>query len=318
MNGAILWKGFAAFAFLLSSCATPHAEQAPQPEIALTIDDLPVHGPIPPGQTPSTVAKGIIAALSRAHVPAYGFINARWVAAQPETLGALKDWRAAGLPLGNHTWAHRHLSEMSVAEFNDEVARDETVLAQLAGGTDWHWFRYPFLDEGENAEKRNAARQVLARRGYKIAAVTMDFGDWAWTAPYARCIAKDNRRAIAQLEEMYLAAAREAIDYYRGLARQLYGRDIPYVVLLHDSGFEARMLPRLIGFYRSAGFRFVSLLEAQRDPHYADQVRPELPAEPEGLENKAVARGILLPKRTDFQTPLSAICPGGPGLPGNG
>ena len=72
------------------------------------------------------------------------------------------------------------------------------------------------------------------------------------------------------------------------------------------------MLPRLIGFYRSAGFRFVSLLEAQRDPYYADQVRPELPAEPEGLENKAVARGILLPKRTDLQTPLSAICPGGP------
>ena len=71
------------------------------------------------------------------------------------------------MPLGNHTWAHRHLSEMSVAEFNDEVARDETVLAQLAGGTDWHWFRYPFLDEGENAEKRNAARQVLARRGYR-------------------------------------------------------------------------------------------------------------------------------------------------------
>ena len=217
MNAAIPWKSFAAFAFLLASCATPHAEQAPQPEIALTIDDLPVHGPIPPGQTPSTVAKGIIAALSRAHVPAYGFINARWVTAQPGDARRAQGLASGGLAAWQPTWAHRHLSEMSVAEFNDEVARDETVLAQLAGGTDWHWFRYPFLDEGENAEKRNAARQVLARRGYKIAAVTMDFGDWAWTAPYARCMAKDDRRAIAQLEEMYLAAAREAIDYYRGL-----------------------------------------------------------------------------------------------------
>jgi peptidoglycan/xylan/chitin deacetylase (PgdA/CDA1 family) len=301
----------AAFAFLLASCATPQAA-APPPQITLTIDDLPVHGPIPEGETPMSVARGVISALSNARVPAHGFVNARWTADQPDTLEVLKAWRAAGLPLANHGWAHRHLNEMSIAKFEQELARDEPVLRQLAGETDWRWFRYPFLDEGKDAAQRAAARQVLARRGYRIAAVTMDFSDWAWTAPFARCVANKDQPSIAHLEEMYLAAAREAIGHYRALSHQLYGRDIPYVVLLHDSAFEARMLPRLIELYRSAGFRFVDLPEAERDAAYADQVHPRLPAEPQGLEQKAVARGIPLPPRHDFQPELAGLCPAVP------
>jgi peptidoglycan/xylan/chitin deacetylase (PgdA/CDA1 family) len=297
---------------IVAGCATPQLQRNPPPEIALTVDDLPLHGPIPPGQTPVSVADGIIAALTQAHVPAYGFVNAHWVVDRPETMQVLKAWRAAGLPLGNHTWAHRHLSEMTIAQFDEEVTRDEPVLQQLGGGSDWHWFRYPFLDEGMPASKRQAARTALARHGYKIADVTMDFSDWSWTAPYARCVAANDQPAIAHLQDMYLAAAREAITYYRGLSRQLYARDIPYVVLLHDSAFEARMLPQLIQLYRSAGFRFVSLPHAERDSFYADQVEPDLPAQPEGLEDKAIARGILLPHRTDYSAELAAICPGGP------
>ena len=298
---------------LVGSCAT--VRPPPGLEIALTIDDLPVHGPIPAGQTPQTVANSIIATLTAEHVSAYGFVNAHWVVDEPDTFGVLKAWSAAGLPLGNHTWAHKHLSEMSVAEFEQEVARDEPALQQLAGGTDWRWFRYPFLDEGENDAKRAAARQVLAGRGYKIAAVTMDFSDWEWTAPYARCVAARNEGAIAQLERMYLDAAREGIAYSRGLSQQVHGRDIPYVVLLHDSAFEARMLPRLIALYRSQGFRLVGLPKAERDPAYADQVRPDLPALRKGLEGQAVARGIRLPERTDYAPQLAAICPGGPTAP---
>jgi len=298
-------------ALALASCATP--QSSPRLQLAVTIDDLPVHGPIPAGETPRSVANGIIAALRDARVRAYGFVNAHWTAEQPETLDVLKAWRAAGLELGNHGWAHRHLSEMTVAEFERELVRNEPVLRPLGG--DWHWFRYPFLDEGEDAAKRTAAREVLALRGYRVAAVTMDFSDWQWTAPYARCRMVGNAAAIAQLEQMYLQAAREGIAYSRGMSRKLYGRDIPFVVLLHVSAFEAWMLPRLIQLYRSAGFRFVSLPSAERDPAYADQLRPDFVAEPKGLEGKAIAHGTALPDRTDFAPALAAICPGGPNVP---
>lgn len=300
------WISPVAFAFL-ASCATP--ERSRSLEVALTIDDLPVHGPIPPGETPQSVAIGVIGALRSTHVPAYGFVNAHWTAERPDTLAVLKAWRAAGLQLGNHSWSHRHLSEMTVAEFETELARDEPVLRQVAGESDWRWFRYPFLDEGENDTKRAAARQVLARHGYKIAAVTMDFGDWQWTEPYARCRAAHDESSVAKLKQMYLAAAQESVAWYRNLSKKLYGRDIPYVVLLHDSAFEARMLPQLIGLYRSEGFHLVSLPDAERDPAYADQVNPGLPAEAKGLEWKAIARGIPLPPRTDYAPLLGRVCP---------
>ena len=291
--------------FALGSCVTPQAAQ--QPELALTIDDLPVHGPYPPGETPQSVARAVIAALTAAHAPAYGFVNGHWVVDQPETAEVLTMWRSAGLSLGNHGWAHRHLSEITPAEFERELVRNERILE--SGGEDWRWFRYPFLDEGWKSPKRAAGREILAKHHYKIAAVTMDFGDWMWTAPYARCRAAGDDASVSRLERLYMQAARESIGYYRQLSRTAYGRDIPYVLLLHISAFEARMLPRLLALYRSAGFRFVSLPFAEADPAYADQVQPELPADSTDMEGKAAAIKPL-PPRTDFAPILDGMCKG--------
>lgn len=296
-------------AIALASCAAAQVQNEHAPEIALTFDDLPLHGPIPPGETPQSVGTGVIAALTRAHVPAYGFVNAHWTVDQPDTVAVLKAWRAAGMPLGNHTWSHQHLSAITIPRFEQEVARDEPVLQKLAGATNWHWLRYPFLDEGKDPAQRDAARQVLAKKGYKIADVTMDFGDWQWTAPYARCRAAHDDAAIAELQQMYLDASREAIAFYRALSHQLYGRDIPYVILLHESAFEAHMLPQLIDVFRSAGFRFVSLPVAESDPYYRDRVDPSRAAGPAGLVNHAFAAGIKLPPHNDYAAKLGAMCP---------
>jgi len=288
--------------FALGSCVTP---QATRPELALTIDDLPVHGPYPAGETPRSVARAVVAALTAAHVPAYGFVNGHWVVDRPETAEVLTMWRSAGLSLGNHGWAHRHLSEITAAEFEQELVQNEPILKR--GGEDWHWFRYPFLDEGWKSPKRAAGREILAKHGYKIAAVTMDFGDWMWTGPYARCRADGDDAAVSRLEQLYIQAARESIGHYRKLSRTAYGRDIPYVLLLHISPFEARMLPRLLNLYRNAGFRFVSLPVAEADPVYADQVQPQLPADPTDMEGKAAAIKSV-PPRTDFARILDGMC----------
>ena len=53
---------------------------------------------------------------------------------------------------------------MSVDQFEDELVRNEAVLARTSGGSDWHWFRYPFLDEGKDEQQRAAARAILAKR----------------------------------------------------------------------------------------------------------------------------------------------------------
>ena len=73
-------------------------------EVALTFDDLPAHGPLPPGMTRLDVAKSIIATLKAANAPqVYGFINAVKLEQVPEDRAVLEEWRAAGYLLGNHT-----------------------------------------------------------------------------------------------------------------------------------------------------------------------------------------------------------------------
>src|SRR5207302_7612702 len=104
--------GLSALVVLLSSCATVARAQGPQ--IAITIDDLPVHAPYPPGLTPLQVNRQMIDALKAAHVPVTAFVNAVNVN-DADTMEALREWRAGGLALGNHTWSHPHLSELTGA-----------------------------------------------------------------------------------------------------------------------------------------------------------------------------------------------------------
>ena len=71
------------------------------PEVALTFDDLPAHGPLPNGLTREDIAKSIIKALQDAHSPpVYGFVNAKRLEEDPSTAQVLQLWRDAGFPVG--------------------------------------------------------------------------------------------------------------------------------------------------------------------------------------------------------------------------
>jgi peptidoglycan/xylan/chitin deacetylase (PgdA/CDA1 family) len=252
-----------------AALAVAHAAD-PRPAIALTFDDIPAHGPLPPGQSRSDVIRDITAALAAAKAPAFGFLNGGSGLDTPEDAArAIAAWRGAGLPLGNHSYSHGNLESLGATAFAADVARNEAPLAAAAKGTDWHWFRYPFLSEGSTPLVREAARATLKVAGYRIAAVTMSFGDFLWNPVYAACAAKRDTAAIARLETSFLADARGAALASRARAKAQLGRDIPYVLLMHVGAFDARMMPRLLDLYRSMGFRFVTLQDAQADPYYA-------------------------------------------------
>lgn len=293
------------FVFALLAFAAPAFAA---PEVAFTFDDLPVHAALPLGQSRIGIAKQVIAALKAAKLPpAYGLVNAVGTATEPDSAPVLNMWRAAGNPLGNHTWSHPGLTKLTVPEYEDEIIRNEPVIAELGG--DWHWFRYPFLDEGDTPEKRAEVRSFLAARGYKIASVTMAFGDWLYSDVYARCVAKNDKRAIAQMERYYLTAAAAYADRSRSMSKALYGRDIPYVLLMHIGAFEAKTLPKLIALYRHKGFKFVSLQQAESDPYYQAFTDPNLPAPPNDLDHAMLARNLIPPPAPSmYDTELNAMC----------
>jgi peptidoglycan-N-acetylglucosamine deacetylase len=258
--------------------APPRAALPSDPiDLAITVDDLPRHGPDMPGVTRLSIHERMLAAFAKHKTPAvYGFLNAQKLEDHPEDRAALVAWRKAGFPLGNHTYSHPDLGNTSLADYLADVDKNEAALKDLMGDSKeatraWKVFRYPYLREGTDVAQRATIRAALGERGYRIAQVTIDFFDWAYNAPYARCVAKGDDKAIATLKESYLDQAAWALRWADGAARELIGRPIKHVLLLHVGAFGALMLDEVLSTYEKNGARFVSLDDALADPIYTDE-----------------------------------------------
>lgn len=262
------------FVLLLVAALPLGAEEiavTPLAQVAITFDDLPEHGDLPPHVTRLQVARSILATIKREQLPpVYGFINGVALKDTPSEIHVLRAWRAAGQPLGSHTYSHADLSAIPAVRYEADIARNEPLLRRLMGDDDWRWLRYPYLREGDTLPKREAIRDYLAKHDYRVAQVSLNFEDWAWNDPYARCMEKKDEKAIAWLHDSYLAAADRSIANFRELTQRLYGRDIAYVLLLHIGPHDAKMFPKLIALFRSRGFRFVTLQQAMADPVYVE------------------------------------------------
>jgi len=253
---------------MLLGCLCASAPGAAE-NLAVTFDDLPLNGELAPAMTRSGIVRDVLAILHERRVAqVYGFINAQKLEGNADAARALRLWVAGGQRVGNHTYSHPDLSQASPESFLENVRQDEPVLELLDATGEWHWLRFPFLHEGDTLEKRRAVRSALKERGYHIAQVTLDYEDYLWNSPYARCIAKGDEASIAWLRASYLDMATHFIDADRQMALALFGHEISHVLLLHLGAFSSRILPDLFELLKAKGFRFVTLEEAERDPVY--------------------------------------------------
>ncbi len=240
------------------------------PVVALTFDDLPAGGGLHPGYTRTGIATQLTSELRAAHLKGvYGFMNGDGVADDPDMQQALRVWIAAGMNIGNHTFSHPALSSETAAEFEQNIAMNEPLLRQYAGNRDWHWFRFPYLEEGATLQQRDEVRNWLQSHGYRIAEVTLNFNDDDWDDPYGRCLVKHDEAGVAWLKQSYLQNAEEFIRLGRETEQLAFGHEIPGVLLLHETSFTTLMLPSLLQLLRGEGFRFASLPKVERNPAYS-------------------------------------------------
>jgi peptidoglycan-N-acetylglucosamine deacetylase len=237
-------------------------------KLAITFDDLPRNGELPPGVTQAETTRRVLEILRKRHVPpVYGFINAQKLEGSPDGAEALKLWAAAE-PVGNHTYAHMDLEKNTAEAFEREIEEDEPVLELLQSSPTWHWLRYPYLHEGDTVEKRRAVRAYLKAHGYRIAQVTLDWEDYLWNFAYARCAARNDTKSIAWLRSSYLSTASAFLDLGREQAKLIYGRDINYVLLMHLGAYSSTILPEALDLLKTKGFKLVTLEEAESDAAY--------------------------------------------------
>ena len=137
-------------------------------------------------------------------------------------------------------------------------------------GRDWRVFRYPFLQEGATESAREAVRAHLFEKGYRIARGDGRLRGLA-VVPALRALRGRERRA-RDLERAARALPRapratELLDA-DALARELFGRPIRQILLLHAGAFTAEMIEDLLAEYEALGVRFISLDDALEDPAY--------------------------------------------------
>jgi cellulose synthase/poly-beta-1,6-N-acetylglucosamine synthase-like glycosyltransferase/peptidoglycan/xylan/chitin deacetylase (PgdA/CDA1 family) len=237
-------------------------------EVAVTIDDLPTHGPMPPGITRLAIADQIIEVLRRHGVRgAVGFVNGGQTADAPELGLILERWIAAGHRLGNHTFGHVDLDRIGSERFLADIERNEVVITRYGRGEPDRMFRYPYLHEGATLSEREAVRRGLRERRYQIVPVTVDVFDWVWNDVYARCAGEPE--AVAALTRTFRESALRALHSSEETAQTLVRRPIKQILLLHVSAFVARALDDVLSAYEARGVRLISVRNALEDPVYA-------------------------------------------------
>jgi peptidoglycan/xylan/chitin deacetylase (PgdA/CDA1 family) len=245
----------------------------PQPRtVALTFDDLPAVGAMDAAQAES-VNRAILASLDKHHAPAIGFVNEKKVQSIGDALGGriLGDWIQHGHDLGNHLYSHPDLNNLTVEQFQDELISGEATFGPMlaAQGKSPRYLRFPFNHTGDTKEKHDAVAAFLARRGYRVAACTIDTSDYVFSSAYERMLARKDEDSAEKLRAEYLAYTAIEIDYYTQLHKTIFGREIPHVMVLHANLLNAELMDQVLKIFEDKHYRFVTLDAAQADRAYS-------------------------------------------------
>jgi peptidoglycan/xylan/chitin deacetylase (PgdA/CDA1 family) len=268
------WRSLPVWVFIFVAAAAPVLAE-PRRSITITIDDLPWVEFA--RSTPAEVAERharLVEALAREKTRAIGFVNEdkleRDGAVDPARVAMLADWLRAGLTLGNHTYGHPSLHRVSIQDYEKAIVRGEAVTRPLlaSNGGKLEWFRHPFLQAGRDDETRNRLARFLAERGYRIAPVTVDNGDWIYARAYVDALNAGNGKLARRIRSDFLDYMERKLAFYEKASRDLFAREIPQILLLHANALNADTFADLSARMKRRGYRYIALAEAVADPAY--------------------------------------------------
>lgn len=243
--------------------------------VAVTVDDLPYAkvGALSPsdGSVADDINGKLLSAFKRHHTPVTGFVVQQSAEALGIAAGSniLKRWTTGDFDLGNHTYSHSDINQLSTAQIEDEIVRGEIGFVPLMkeAGKKAEFFRFPMNHTGDGRQKHDQIAVFLAQRGYRVAPCTIDNSDYLFNAAYVRMLAGHDP-AAQRLRTEYLSYTSVEIDYYAGLNKQVLGYEPPAIMLLHDNRLNADVIEQILTLFEEKQYKFVSLNQAESDPAY--------------------------------------------------
>ena len=249
--------------------------QKPARTMAVTIDDLPYvnHGDGAYLKRAGAATAKILNTLKKHNAPAIGFVNegALEVADQRDgRIALLRQWVDRGMMLGNHTYSHPDFNRLTVEQFEDEITKGDVITRQLMRSRQPYqlYFRHPMTHTGDTPEKKEAIERFLATRGYKVTPHTIENSDFIFNVPYAQALQKNDEALAKRLRDEYLALTITATEFAEKISPQIFGREIPQILLIHVNDINADCLDEMLKQFEARGYKFVTLDAVMADPAY--------------------------------------------------
>jgi len=232
-------------------------------DVAITIDDFNFSNQV--GMSPDKRNIEILNALRKNKVKAMGFVTTKYLS-DPLALEGVKKWNSDGHIIGNHTENHWKYSDKSFTDFSADILVADTKLQQFPNFK--KIFRFPYLKEGESAEKRDSLRNFLEKNGYKNGHVSIDASDWYVNMRLIEKIKSGKKVDFDKYKAFYLKHIWDRSQYYSQLALKTLGKEIKYTLLLHHNLITALFLDDLLKMYKEKGWNVVDANTAFEDPIY--------------------------------------------------
>lgn len=242
--------------------------------IAVTIDDLPVVSPRTDLKTRQEITKNLLAKVTKAKVPAIGFVNeAKLYTAEKRDeaqIDLLRSWLSANLELGNHTFSHMSLHDNSLEDYKANILKGEIVTKELlqAKSMKMRYFRHPYLWTGLSMEIKNDLGAFLSEHNYTIAPVTIDNSDWIFASAYEKTLAKNDKKLMKRIGAAYVSYMEAKTDYWERQSVKLFGREIKQILLIHANQLNSEYFDDIAKMLKKRKYKFVTLENALNDEAY--------------------------------------------------
>lgn len=243
--------------------ATPSlADGHGKKQIALTFDDAPRYSTEYYDGGMRTFH--LVNKLLRQFVPEPTFFCTTQYFDEDEGASRIADYARMGFLIANHTHTHPNLHQTDPDVFLADVWRADKLLNELP--TFRKWFRYPMLNEGETAEKRDYVLNKLKEQGYRNGYVTVDNYDWYLDKIFQGALHEKKRIHYGRLAQLYIDMLVDAVEFYDAMAIKTLGRSPKHVLLLHENDLAAQFIDRVVMKLRSKGWEIISTEAAYTDP----------------------------------------------------
>ena len=260
-----------AFAILLFVPVTTAFAQ--DKKVSITIDDLPCAYCKTADEQREVIVK-LIATLSEYGAPAIGFVNESKLyqgnAPEPARVQLLHDWLKAGHELGNHTFSHLSIDRASVQEYEKDLLEGEKIMRPMlrAYGKELKYFRHTQLRTGPTARYKEELDAVLRKHQYLVAPVTFDNDEYIYGYCYHKAKLAGDSASMRIIAYEYIDHMKRIFWHYKSISRELLGRNIAHVLLIHANELNADHLPHILDLLKADHYAFVPLDEALQDEAY--------------------------------------------------